>query len=51
MKPGIMGIISPSVPITTKKIPRERYMILIILLFEGITFILRFLMGLNTNYL
>jgi hypothetical protein len=26
-------------------------MILIILLFEGITFILRFLRGLNTNYL
>ena len=42
MNPGIMGIISPSVPITTKKIPKERYMILINLLFEGITFILWF---------
>ncbi len=49
MNPGIMGITSPSVPITTKKIPKERYIILTILLLEGITFILTFLKGLNTS--
>jgi len=51
MNPGIMGIMSPSVPITTKKIPKERYMIFIALLLEGVTFILRFLKGLNTIHL
>lgn len=50
-KPGKKGIISPNAPIPTKKIPKPRYITFMILLFEGITFILTFLKGLNTIYL
>jgi hypothetical protein len=47
-KPGIIGIMRPRVPIITKKIPSKRYITLMTLLLEGITFILTFLKGLNT---
>lgn len=46
-----MGIIRPRVPMTTKKIPNERYIIFINLLLEGMTLILIFFIELNTEYL
>jgi len=48
-KPGRIGITNPRVPITTKNIPKPRYIILMILFLEGLTFIFTFLNGLNTS--